>query len=45
MAESKKEYEAIDAEPIVLYGLTSSTATIAIPILCDTAGNLVITIV
>jgi hypothetical protein len=38
MAVSKKEYSAIDAKPVVLYGLTDSASTIAIPILLDANG-------
>ncbi len=45
MATSKKEYPSNDAEPVVLYGLTSTASTIAIPLRVDTAGNLVITLV
>lgn len=43
MATQKKEYEAIDAEPVVLYGLTDPNSVRAIPILCTTAGSLLIT--
>jgi hypothetical protein len=45
MAETKKEFQATDAEPVVLYGLQSPTDVNAIPILCNTAGYLVITTV
>lgn len=45
MAETKKEFQSTDAEPIVLYGLTTASSIMAIPILVDTAGNLVITVV
>lgn len=40
MATSKKEYEAIDAKPIVLYGLTDASSTRAIPVLVDSNGRL-----
>jgi hypothetical protein len=45
MTTSKKEYSAIDAEPVVLYGLTDSGSTIAIPVVCNTDGSLNITVV
>jgi hypothetical protein len=40
MAISKVEYPAIDAEPVVLYALTNTGSTIAIPVICNTDGTL-----
>ena len=40
MATSKVEYPALDAEPVVLYALTSSGSTIAIPVIINTDGTL-----
>jgi hypothetical protein len=45
MAENKKEFSAIDAEPCVLYALTSSSSTIAIPVICNTDGTITVTVV
>ena len=44
MAESKREYEAGDAKPIVLYALTSSTAVRAVPVLVDSTGAIRVTV-
>jgi hypothetical protein len=40
MATAKKEYSSPDAKPVVLYGLTSSASTIAIPIIVSSSGAL-----
>lgn len=40
MATSKKEFSALDARPIVLYGLTDPSSPIAIPILVNEQGAL-----
>lgn len=45
MSDTKKEFPASDAEPVVLYGLLTADNPNAVPILCTTAGALLITIV
>lgn len=42
MALSKKEYSSVDAQPIVLYALTSAGSQVAIPVLVTSNGTLAI---
>lgn len=42
MAESKVEFDAIDAEPCVLYALVNATDKTAIPVICDANGYVTI---
>jgi hypothetical protein len=42
---SKKEFDSTDAEPVVLYALTDTGSTIAIPVICNTDGTLTVTVV
>lgn len=39
---TKKEFSALDAQPIILYAKTDQSVDIAVPVVCNTTGNLLI---
>lgn len=41
---TKKEYSAADAQPVIIYAKTNQNSDVAVPISCDTNGNLTISV-